>query len=174
MEGSLADFIEQVHDENLTRVAGTAVFPHPNNLTVPLALRANVEFNRVLHEHIVIISLTSENVPHVPRSERLSADDLGYRDDGIVHLTARFGFQDEQDIPATLRDALLLTEELDLDTDNAYYYLSRIAIEQGSGNGLPLWQQRLFIALAHNAASPADRFALPVDRTVVMGSHIQL
>ncbi len=40
-------------------------------LTAPLALRANVAFNHVLHERVVIVSVLSENVPHVPLEERL-------------------------------------------------------------------------------------------------------
>ncbi|MGI8880608.1 MAG: KUP/HAK/KT family potassium transporter, partial [Jatrophihabitans sp.] len=152
----------------------TAVFPHPTKETVPLALRANVEFNRVLHEHVVIVSIVSENVPHVPRSQRLSVDPLGDADDGIVHLGARFGFQDDQDIPAVLRDALLLTDELEIDTDEALYFLSRITVERGRGKGMATWRKRLFIALSHNAATPAAYFHLPDDRTVVMGSRVEL
>jgi KUP system potassium uptake protein len=39
---------------------------------------------------------------------------------------------------------------------------------------MPEWRKRLFVALSHNAASPAAYFNLPEDRTVVMGSHIDL
>ena len=78
---------------------GTAVFPHPTKHTAPLALRANVEFNHVLHERVVIVSVLSENVPHVPPDERLARRRARHADDGIVHLSARFGFQDEQDLP---------------------------------------------------------------------------
>jgi KUP system potassium uptake protein len=39
-EGPLLDFIAEVRKQNLPRVPGTAVFPHPNNQTTPLALRA--------------------------------------------------------------------------------------------------------------------------------------
>ncbi|MGH8962355.1 MAG: potassium transporter Kup [Jatrophihabitantaceae bacterium] len=174
LEGPLTDFVEELRQEPVTRVPGTAVFPHPTKDTVPLALRANVEFNQVLHEHVVIVSVVSENVPHIPRSRRLSVDSLGYSDDGIVHLAARFGFQDDQDIPATLRDAFMLTHELEVDTDTALYFLSHITIERGPGGGLTPWRKRLFIALAHNAATPAAYFRLPVDRTVVMGSRVDL
>jgi KUP system potassium uptake protein len=173
-EGSLAGFVEEIRAHPPTRVPGTAVFPHPTNQTVPLALRANVEFNGVVHEHVVIISVLAENVPHIPRNERLSVDSLDHSDDGIVYLSVRFGFQDDQNIPAALRDAFLLTSELDFDPDAAFYFLSRITIEQGSDGGLPRWQKRLFIGLSHNAASPATYFKLPVDRTVVMGTRIQL
>jgi KUP system potassium uptake protein len=174
LEGSLPEFVDQLRRDTPSRVPGTAVFPHPTKMTVPLALRANVEFNGVLHDHVVIVSVTSENIPHVPRSARLAADPLGYGDDGIVHLSVRFGFNDNQDIPATLRDAFMLTSELDVDPDTAFYFLSRITIEQGRGKDLPRWQKRLFIGLAHNAATPAAYFALPDDRTIVMGRRIEL
>jgi KUP system potassium uptake protein len=36
------------------------------------------------------------------------------------------------------------------------------------------WRKRLFIGLSHNAANPAASFHLPVERTVVMGSRIEL
>jgi KUP system potassium uptake protein len=174
LEGSLSDFVENLRKEPVTRVTGTAVFPHPTKETVPLAMRANVEFNGVLHEHVVIVSVVSENVPYVPRSQRLSVDSLGYSDDGIVHLAARFGFQDDQDIPATLRDAFMLTDELEVDPDTAFYFLSHITIERGVRGGLMTWRKRLFIGLAHNAATPAAYFQLPVDRTIVMGSRVDL
>jgi KUP system potassium uptake protein len=174
LEGSLDGFVDELRAQPPERVPGTAVFPHPTKETVPLALRASVEFNGVVHQHVVIVSVIAENVPHVPRDERLNVDSLEYSDDGIVHLAVRFGFQDDQDIPAALRDAFLLTSELEVDPDTAFYFLSRITIERGRYSGLPTWQQRLFTGLSHNAASPAAYFRLPVDRTVVMGTLIEL
>jgi KUP system potassium uptake protein len=174
LEGPLPEFIERLHVKGIARVPGTAVFPHPTNRTAPLALRANVEFNHVLHERVVIISVTSENVPHVPHAEQLTIDELGHTDDGIVHLSARFGFQDEWDIPAALRQAHGLSSELDLDPDNAYYFLSHITLERSRRPGMATWRKRLFIGLSHNAATPATYFKLPLHRTVVMGSRIEV
>jgi KUP system potassium uptake protein len=174
LEGPLDRFIEQMHEHRPVRVPGVAVFPHPNKDTVPLALRANAEFNGVVHEHVVIVSAIIQNVPHVPRAERIDVDSLEYSDDGIVHLSVRFGFQDDQNIPAVLRDAFLLTSELDFDPDTAFYYLSRITIVQGKKGGMPTFQKRLFMGLSNNAATPATSFGLPVERTVVMGTRIEL
>ena len=174
LEGSLQDFVDRLHSEGIPRVPGTAVFPHPTKETTPLALRANVAFNGVIHEHNVIISVMSENVPHVPHGERLAVDELGWAHDGITHLSARFGFQDDQDIPSVLRQARGMSPELDIDPDTAFYYLSRMQITRGGQPGLASWRKRLFIGLANNAASPAAIFKLPVDRTVVMGSQVQL
>ncbi|HEY2191527.1 MAG TPA: potassium transporter Kup [Actinomycetospora sp.] len=175
MEGSLRAFVEALPDGTV-RVPGTAVFPHPTDETAPLALRANVKFNRVLHEHNVIVSLVATDVPHVPRDERLTIDDLGNRDDGIVHISARFGFQDPQDLPDVLRQARGLSPEICERTDlgTASYYLSRIIIERGDEPGMSTWRKRLFVGLAHNAASPSASFKLPIERTVVMGSRLEL
>ncbi|MEV6604586.1 KUP/HAK/KT family potassium transporter [Kutzneria sp. NPDC051319] len=176
IEGSMAEFVDEIRAGEGVRVPGIAVFPHPSKETVPLALRANFEFNGVVHEHVVIVTVIPENVPHVPRNERLNVDSLHRTDDGIVHLTVRFGFQDDQDIPSALRDAFMLTSELEIDPDAAFYYLSRVSIEVGreKEKGLPRWQKLLFVGLAHNAASPAVYFRLPVERTVIMGTRVDL
>jgi KUP system potassium uptake protein len=174
LEGSLRDVVAELHAKRLTRVPGTAVFPHPTKETAPLALRANVEFNHVLHERVVIVSVQSANVPHVHPDQRLTVDSLGDADDGVVHLSALFGFQDEQDIPEVLGQARGLTPELECDVEHALYYLSRITLERGREPGMSTWRKRLFITLAHNAANPATYFNLPLDRTVVMGTRVEL
>jgi KUP system potassium uptake protein len=173
-EGPLLAFVETLRAHPVPRVPGTAVFPHPSKETAPLALRANTQFNRMLHEHVVIVSVESENVPHIPTDQRLTVDELGYSDDGIVYLAVRVGFQDEQDLPAILRHAVGLSPELEFNPDEALYFLSRMTIERGSDPRMATWRKRLFMGLAHNAASPVEAFRLPEDRTVVMGSHIRL
>jgi KUP system potassium uptake protein len=177
-EGPLPEFIEKIHEMQVTRVPGTAVFPHPGKKTTPLALRANLDYNHVVHERVVIVSVTNENVPHVPAAERISIDDLGYHDDGIFHLTVRYGFQDEQDIPAALRLAASRPAppgtEFDVDPDGASYFLSRGTLRFTQAPGMRRWQKKLFLALAHNAASPAEYFCLPEARTVVMGTQVDV
>jgi KUP system potassium uptake protein len=175
MEGPLQDFVNDVHGSKLIRVPGTAVFPHPSKETTPLALRANVEANHVLHQHVVLVSVRVENVPYIHPDERVEVDQLVHPDDGIVHIGLRFGFQDEQDIPEALHLAIGSAErELDFDPDNATYFISRLTITRGDADGLATWRKRIFIGLAHNAANPAHNFCLPLDRTVVMGSHLDL
>jgi KUP system potassium uptake protein len=175
VEGPLRAFVEDLHARPLPRVSGTAVFPHPSKDTTPLALRANVEHNRVLHEEVVIVSAHAQNVPHVPQHEQLVVDDLGYADDGIFHLTVRYGFSDEPNIPGALRLAAEQgKQEVAVDPDTASYFLSRATLRQGTGPGMHPWRKRLFIAMAHNAANPAEYFCLPQDQTVVMGSHVDI
>lgn len=176
-EGSLDDFIEYVNRAKISRVPGVAIFPHPNKETTPLALRANVEHNHVMHRRVIIVSVITASVPHVPYSNAFIIDDLGYSDDGIDHITVKFGFSDDQDLPRALR-AACLADTLDLDpeeVEQASYFISRGGIRETRGSkGMVKWRKKLFVAIAHNAADPAARFLLPPQRTVTMGSDIEI
>ena len=161
-------------DPPVARVPGTAVFLNANPETTPLALRANVEHNHVLHECVLIVSLTTERVPYVHAEERLSIDDLGYRDDGITHITGRFGFQDPLNVPALMRQAAERGVEGNPQLDDPSYFVSKIQIIPTDRPGMAKWRKKLFLAISRNAANPVEVFHLPDERTVVMGSHIEL
>jgi KUP system potassium uptake protein len=175
-EGSLREFVEQIHsgEEATQRVPGTAVFLNRGNETAPLAMRANVEHNHVRHEHVVILSLETEPVPRIPDAERVTVDDLGYADDGITYVTARFGYMETPDVPRTLGLLDPDATEGRLEVGEASYFLSKIELRRGDEPTMADWRKRLFIATSYITADAAEYFALPRDRTVIMGSHIEV
>jgi KUP system potassium uptake protein len=175
LEGPLRDFVEKIRklDPPVYRPPRTGVFLNANPETTPLALRANVEHNRAVHETVVIVTVNTLKVPHVASRDRVTIDDLGYRDDGITHLTLRYGFQDRVNVPRALRAAAKHIEG-DVDLHAVSYFVSRINIDATRAPGMPLWRKRLFVAIARNAASPVDYFGLPDERTVIVSSHIEL
>ena len=102
-------------------------------------------------------------------------DDLGFGDDGITHLTACFGFQDSPNVPEALRLAKSQDNlECDLELDDASFFLSKITITRTKAPGMAKWRKKLFLAISRTSSNPADYFGLPLDRTVVMGSHIEV
>jgi KUP system potassium uptake protein len=175
-EGSLRAFVDNLHERQppLQRVPGTAVFLNRGKLTAPLAMRANVEHNHILHEHVVILSIETAPVPHIPVAERLVIDDLGYEDDGITHVGARFGYMDEPDVPEVMQ----LVREADIESprseDEISYFLSTIELCRGDAPGMSRWRKRLFLATSRITADAAEYFHLPRDRTVIMGSRIEV
>jgi KUP system potassium uptake protein len=175
-EGSLRAFVDELHDRHprVQRAHGTAVFLNRNKTTTPLAMRANVEHNQILHEHVVILSIETLPVPHVARSQRLVVDDLGYRDDGISHVEARFGYMEQPDVPDALRMAAEAGLECPLEVEEASYFLSTIELRPGEAPGMTRWRKRLFVATSHITADAAEYFGLPRDRTVIMGSLIEV
>ncbi|WIX76602.1 KUP/HAK/KT family potassium transporter [Amycolatopsis carbonis] len=175
-EGSLREFVDKLRNgESPTQtVPGTAVFLNRGNDSAPLAMRANVEHNHVRHEHVVIMSLETEPVPRIPDIERISVDDLGYADDGITHVTARFGYMETPDVPRTLALVDPSDTEGRLQVDDASYFLSKIELRRGDEHTMAAWRKRLFIATSYITADAAEYFALPRERTVIMGSHIDV
>jgi KUP system potassium uptake protein len=175
-EGPLPAFIDRLHAMKppLPRVPGTAVFLNRGKATAPLALRANVEHNEILHEHVLILSIETMPAPHVPAEERLQVDDLGYKDDRIIYISARFGYMDQTNVPGLIpliRDAAV---ESPLNDEKLSYFVSRIELVQGSAPGMSRWRKRLFIATSRITADAAEYFRLPRERTVIMGSRIEL
>ena len=175
-EGPLPEFIAQLHAMKppLHRVPGTAVFLNRGKATAPLALRANVEHNEILHKEVLILSVETMPVPHITDAERLQIDDLGYKDDRIIHVTARFGYMDQTNVPGLLpliRGAII---EGPLDEDRLSYFVSRIELVQGHAPGMSRWRKHLFIATSRITADAAEYFRLPREQTVIMGARIEL
>jgi KUP system potassium uptake protein len=175
-EGPLRPVLDQVrHDPKVVGVPGTAVFLNRGHETAPLALRANMERNHVRHSQIVILSVETEPVPRVPLRKRLVVDELGSDHDGIVHVTAKFGYMETADVPLALRRVRLKQAEgRRLRLDDATYFLSTIQLRQGSAPTMARWRKKLFIATSHLTADAAEHFRLPRDRTVIMGSQIEV
>ena len=113
-------------------------------------------------------------VPHIPDAERLTIDDLGHKDDRIIHVSARFGYMDHANVPELLPLIRKAEIESSLDDDTLSYFVSRIELHLGSTPGMSRWRKRLFLATSRITADAAEYFQLPRDRTVIMGSRIDL
>jgi KUP system potassium uptake protein len=174
MEGDLREFVCELNETDTppARVPGTAIFLNANGTTTPLALRFNVEHNKVRHDHVVIATVETLPVPHVADDERFAVDDLLIPDDDISLVELRFGFQDQPDVPRALR--LAQEAGLRIDVDDATWFLSRITIDTQHGPGMAMWRKRLFRTLSRNAADRAAYFGLPADRVVALGGSIRV
>ncbi len=175
-EGPLREFVDQLHSGQAPalRVPGTAVFLNRGEQTAPLAMRANVEHNHVRHDQVVILSIETEPVPRIPADQRILLDHLGPTEDGIIHVTARFGYMETPDVPAALTLLDPTQTEGQLQLDQASYFLSKIELRRGKAPTMAPWRKRLFIATSYITADAAEYFGLPRDRTVIMGSHIEV
>jgi KUP system potassium uptake protein len=159
-QGPLDRFVEETR--TVYRVPGTAVFLGGSRATTPIALRANLEHNHVVHERVVIVCIETLNVPHVKPSERLTVDELGYGEDGITTVTVRFGYHDRQEVAHAVA------------AEDASYFLSRVTLVRTADPVMSRWRKQLFIALWRLEADPAVYYGFPDERAVTMGSLIEL
>ena len=91
-------------------------------------------------------------------------------------MAARFGYMDKTNVPDLLPliRAATAAAENRLDEDNLSYFVSRIELVPGQTPGMSRWRKRLFIATSRITADAAEYFQLPRERTVIMGSRIEL
>ena len=173
VEGTLPDFVAEMSRKGLpTRIKGTAVFLNPSKETTPLALRIAQTRLRAMPEEVVILTIDIQNEPTVPDAERAELDHLGDPDDGFSHLTLRYGYQDDPDVPRGInvaRDQGLV----DFNPYHVTYYLSQMALVPFGDQGMSRRRKDLFMAMARNAASPAGYFNLPAEHVVALGGQIR-
>ncbi|HPX37320.1 MAG TPA: KUP/HAK/KT family potassium transporter [Mycobacterium sp.] len=171
VEGPLRDFIADIGRRSppLARVPGTAVFLNRAAGTAPMAMRANVEHNKVLHERVVVLSIDTPPVPRVPAAERIVVDDLGSDGDRILFVRADFGYMEPPDVPAALR-----LIEPPIGFGDLSYFLSRVDVIPGPAPTMARWRKRLFIATAHISADAAAYFRLPPEQTAIIGARIEV
>lgn len=155
--------------ERANRVSGTAVFLSSTSEGVPPALLHNLKHNHILHQRTVILTVTTQGVPHVPPENRSEVIDLGH---GLYRAILRFGFMDEVDIPAELAQETRAGGPFKpMDTS---YFLARQTLIASSRPGMAIWREKLFAWMVRNAESAMEFFKLPTNRVIEMGSQVEI
>jgi KUP system potassium uptake protein len=167
----LGTFLESLLRDPPARVSGTAVFLTSTPGVVPHALLHNLVHNKVLHERVVFLTVVIREVPWVPAKERVNIEDLG---NNCFQLTVTFGFKDRPDVMAALE--LCREQELEFRTLETSFFLSRETVipSARNGEGMALWRERLFAAMARNAGSAVEYFNLPANRVIELGTQIEI
>ena len=81
------------------RVPGTAVFLTSESKDAPLVLLHHLKHNKVLHEHVVLLSIVSAQVPEVPVTERVEVTSFPHN---FGRVKARYGFMQTPNVPEVL------------------------------------------------------------------------
>ncbi|MEO8039388.1 MAG: potassium transporter Kup [Betaproteobacteria bacterium] len=151
------------------RVPGTAVFLTAGREGVPHAMLHNLSHNKVLHERVILLTVTTEDVPYVSDANRLEVATMG---EGFYRMTVRYGFKDEPDLPVALQLPNALGLEFSLMETS--FFLSRQTIVPTKAPGMALWREKLFAAMSRNAASATEFFRIPTNRVVELGTQIEI
>jgi KUP system potassium uptake protein len=151
------------------RVPGTAVFMDRTRGKIPLALLHNLKHNKILHEHVILLSIVTEEVPYVSDEEQIETVDLGH---GLFRVIAHCGFMDDQNVPDLLGGAIL--PGFEFHPDSTTYFLGRETVVVTRQPGMPLWRKTMFAWMTRNAQGAALFFRLPPNRVVEVGAQIEL
>ena len=114
---------------------------------MPRSLLHNLSHNKVLHERVVFLTIDVEEVPTVPREERVSIEELG---DGCWRVHLRFGFMERTDVPEALQ--LCASRGLEFNMMETSFFLSREKIISTAGKA---WRSGASTSSAPWCAMPA-------------------
>jgi len=165
----LEDFMAAIAASPPARVPGTAVFMTAQPHGTPPALAHNVRHNKVLHSHVIVLTVTTVPVPHVAPERHVQVQPFG---NGVYNVTVRYGFMQDPNVP----DALKLAREqgLQMDEHDVTYFLGRETIIVTGRPGMARWREKLFVLLARNAVRATAFFRLPPERVVELGVQVEM
>ncbi len=146
------------------RVDGTAIYLSSNTDYAPSALLHNLKHNKVLHRQNILLTLRFDNVPFVDDAERIQTEAINA---DFMRMTMRFGFMETPNVTRGLN--LLRNGPLKPDMMLTSFFISRRHIMPSAKFGMPLWQDRIFIAMNNSASDAASYFHLPRSRVVELG-----
>ena len=162
-------FVQSITQHPPTRVPGTAVFLTTATEGVPHALLHNLNHNKVLHERIVLLTVTTEEVPRVPDEERVEVTPLSGE---FFRVVVKYGFKDEPDIPAALE--LAKARGLEFKMMETSFFLSRQTLVPKLGKDMALWREKIFALMSRNSSSATSFFNIPANRVVELGTRVEL
>ncbi len=162
----VADFLRSsVH---IQRVPGLAIYFTRDFDYVPTALLHSLKHYHVLHERVLLLTISTALTPHVKHVHRLRFEPLGQ---GMARAELTFGFRDEPNVPKALAFLPPDWQEEPLRTG---YVLGRQILIPAKGPAMPLWREKLFAAMVRLSGSAVEYYRLPPDRVVELGSRVQI
>ena len=150
------------------RVKGTAVFMTSSTEGVPVVLLHHLKHNKMLHETVVLLSVTTRGIPEVPAERGLTLEKLGH---GFVRVIATYGFMQSPNIPELLQRAA--AQGVPVPPMDTSYYLGRERLVLTGHAKMHRWRKRLFALMSRNARSATEFFQIPPNRVIELGAQIE-
>ena len=165
----LASFLARLPQSRTIRVPGMAVFLTGNPDYVPAALLHNLKHNKVLHEHVLFVTVQNMDMPQAPADERIEVSDLA---PNVHRVVLRYGFMESPNIPRGLEE--LTAHGVAYNPMQASFFLGREVLVRAMVPKLPAWRLFLFLFMARNAVPATEFFRIPSDRVVELGVRVAI
>jgi KUP system potassium uptake protein len=166
---TLDDFMLQLSGNRIPRVPGTAIFMSRNAGGVPTTLLHNIKHNKVVHKIVVLLTVETEDRPHLEKKERYEWQELGH---GVFRLTIHFGFMEDPDIPTALER--IGTQHVSFNPMTTSYFLGRETLIPTRQPGMAIWREHLFAWMMRNSSSAVGYFSLPPNQVIELGAQVEL
>ena len=165
----LDTFIATLRPGRPLRVPGTAVFMTGNIGIVPNALLHNLKHNKVLHERVVLMTVHTEDIPHVAEEQRV---EIHHLEQNLHTIKLNYGFMDQPNIPRALAQCRVMQFHFNLLETS--FFVGREKIVAGQRTRFSRWRKRLFIFMSNTMLDATEFFRIPTNRVIELGGQIEI
>ncbi len=155
--------------QHILRVPGSAVFMVGRPKGTPLALLHHLKANRCLHRTVVLLTITTEEVPQVPDATRLTFNDLG---EGVWRAIGRYGYMESPNVTQLVER--LQVAGVPLNVQGTTFFFNREMIVTGGNAQMFEWQKNLYAFLSRNARPVKDYYQILPTQIIEIGLAVQL
>jgi KUP system potassium uptake protein len=161
--------IDEIKNDRITRVPGTAVFMSATADGLPLALLHHLKHNKALHHQVVLLTVRFEDEPYVPAEERVEVTEF-YTE--FYRVILRYGFSESPSVFKDLVDGL--RERTKVKRGAVTFYQSReVLLPIGPGK-MSSWRKELFVALSRMSRPATGYFDLPPRQVIELGIQLEV
>ena len=164
----LADLAAALAKRPPERVEGTAVFLTSNPEHAPGALMHNLKHNKVLHERNLVVTVRTADRPVGDPDNRTTVTRV---DDNFSTVILHYGFMESPDVPRDLGFEHAGERRL-LNPAKTSYFIGRNTIKPSADEGMPMWQDQIFMFLQRNAADPTEILRIPPGKVLALGEQV--
>lgn len=165
----LDGFLAETMEKKPVRVSGTAVFMTSDPEGTPPALFHNFKHNKVLHKRIVLLTIMTAEIPHVPNAERVTIEEIA---PDFHRVKAQYGFMETPNMHNIF--GCCVRHGLILDMDDMTFFLGRETLLATNKPGMAVWREKLFSIMSRNAQRATTFFSIPPERVIELGVEVEM
>ncbi len=123
----------------------------------------------MLHQTVLLVRVTTANMPRVPASARIKWRALGH---GFWQIDAHFGFAQTPSVPRELQRAKI--PGVDLAQGKISYFVGRANVKSTPRPGMARWREHLYVFLTRLATRTPEAFRIPADQVIELGAQVEI
>ncbi len=162
-------FLEDIKKDPPLVVPGSAIYMSGDPWGVPIPLLHNLKHNKVMHERVAILTITTREVPHYNKAERVRIEHIT---PNFMRIFAVYGFREMPKIREILEACAAKGEVFKV--DETTFVLGRETILPSDKPGMSLWRERIFALMSRNAQRPTAYFDIPVNQVIEVGIQVEI
>jgi KUP system potassium uptake protein len=165
----IPQFVRDLERQNPFRVPGIAVFMTSDPDSTPPALIHNLKHNKIIHERLALLTITTMDTPYVRAKDRTEFETLT---PNFYRIVASYGFMQTPNIFEILESAK--RHGFEYRFEDITFFLGRETILPSHHPGMTIWRERVFAFMLRNAQRATAFFQIPPDQVIEVGMQVEI